>query len=452
MGWGIRGQFGHETGAMIAGVLVGLVLVFLFGRGANKTTAARAAALGAIAIGIGGSMTYGQTIGLTQNQVLIGHWEAWRWGMLGLGLKGAVWIGFAGLFFGMGLGGVRYSWRQMIGLMVAMGALYLVGVWLLNSPHDPANRVLPRIYFSASWRWQPDAGPELRPRPEVWGGLLFALLGAWIWAGWVRRDVLARRLALWGMAGGLGFPLGQCLQSWHAWNPDVFRTGAWSALAPHVNWWNAMETIFGAVMGACLGTGVWLNRKLIRLGSGDSAPAIKAPIEWLLVAVHVALLVLGEFSPLRWANALYDPGLAIAFLPLVAVASGRWWPFLLLLPITLVPIAGKMIRRLVYETPRIGELAGWWWYGVMPLLIASVAAVWLARAREMDGREFARRALLINAWIYFGLNFAFFDFPWPWAAWTTRTPSAIVFAGCVVGLTLAAVVTGRRNARPVPAL
>ena len=26
----------------------------------------------------------------------------------------------------------------------------------------------------------------------------------------------------------------------------------------------------------------------------------------------------------------------------------------------------------------------------MPLLIASVAAVWLARAREMDGREFAR--------------------------------------------------------------
>ena len=46
--------------------------------------------------------------GLTQNKALIGNWEAWRCGMLGLGLKGAVWIGFAGLFFGMGLGGVRY--------------------------------------------------------------------------------------------------------------------------------------------------------------------------------------------------------------------------------------------------------------------------------------------------------------------------------------------------------
>ena len=30
MGWGIRGQYGHETGAMIAGVLVSLVLGFLF--------------------------------------------------------------------------------------------------------------------------------------------------------------------------------------------------------------------------------------------------------------------------------------------------------------------------------------------------------------------------------------------------------------------------------------
>ena len=29
MGWGIRGQYGHEWGAMVPGVLVGFVLVFL---------------------------------------------------------------------------------------------------------------------------------------------------------------------------------------------------------------------------------------------------------------------------------------------------------------------------------------------------------------------------------------------------------------------------------------
>ena len=30
MGWGIRGQYGHQTGAMLDGLLVGLVLVMLF--------------------------------------------------------------------------------------------------------------------------------------------------------------------------------------------------------------------------------------------------------------------------------------------------------------------------------------------------------------------------------------------------------------------------------------
>ena len=30
MGWGIRGQYGHETGAMIAGVLVAFVLVLFY--------------------------------------------------------------------------------------------------------------------------------------------------------------------------------------------------------------------------------------------------------------------------------------------------------------------------------------------------------------------------------------------------------------------------------------
>ncbi|MBK7497358.1 MAG: hypothetical protein IPI28_18885 [Candidatus Omnitrophica bacterium] len=105
MGWGIRGQYGHETGAMIAGLLVSLTLVFLMAPPTIKSlSAARAAALATAAIGIGGTMTYGQTIGLTQNANFIGHWEAWRWGMIGLSIKGGIWISFAGAFLGIGLG------------------------------------------------------------------------------------------------------------------------------------------------------------------------------------------------------------------------------------------------------------------------------------------------------------------------------------------------------------
>lgn len=448
MGWGIRGQYGHETGAMIAGLLVSCVLVFLMCPHAALLPAARAVAFGTIAIGIGGSMTYGQTIGLTQHAALIGNWEAWGWGMLGLLIKGAVWIGFAGLFLGMGLGGVRYSWRQVLLVMAIVFSLYGLGWWLLNQPFDPANKILPRVYFSASWHWQPEAGPELKPRPEVWGGLLFALLGACVWAGWIRRDRLARNLALWGMLGGIGFPLGQCLQSFHAWNREMFQSGIWAQLPP-MNWWNWMETTFGAVMGACLGLGLWLNRRRIGPLDDVASSTFKLGLEWALVAVHVTMLIIGEFTEIRWANELYDPGIIIALIPLLAVAGGRWWPFLLVLPITLVPIAGKTIRNLVYEHHVIGAAAGWTLYGILPGLLTIATAVWFVSKLERgySGREFARYALLLNAWLYFGLNYAFFRFPWPWEKWTGRTPNAIAFTICVVGLTIACLALGGRGQR-----
>lgn len=447
MGWGIRGQYGHETGAMIAGLLVSLVLVFLFCPKAALLPAARAVAFGTIAIGLGGSMTYGQTIGLTQNPGLIGNWEAWRWGMLGLAVKGAIWIGFAGLFLGMGMGGVRYTWRGMVLVMAIVFALYGVGWWMLNSPFDPANRVLPRIYFSASWYWQPEAGPELKPRPEVWGGLLVALLGAWAWVSRVRRDRLARNLALWGMLGGLGFPLGQCLQSFHAWNPEVFKSGVWATLDPVMNWWNWMETTFGLVMGACLGLGLWFNRRHIAPMNEVVTSPIEPGIEWALAAVHVTMLVAGEFSDIRWANELYDPGIVIALIPIIAVAGGRWWPFLLVLPGTLLPVAGKTIRTLVHDAHAIDPAVGWVLYGVLPMLLTTAAAVWFARQTEggVSGRAFARRSLLLTAWLYFGLNLALFRFPWPWDAWTSRTPNALVYTVCLLWLTLACATIGRRQ-------
>lgn len=447
MGWGVRGQFGHETGAMIAGVLVALTLLLLFGRGGTIAEGTRAAALGAVALGIGGSMTYGQTIGLTQDRAFIGNWHAWLWGMVGLGLKGAIWSGFAGLFLGLGFGRSRLSWRAMLTLMAAIWALYLGGVWLLNSPHHPEARQLPLIYFSASWHWFPNAGAELKPRPEVWGGLLLALLGAWTWAGWWRRDLLVRRLTAWGMLGGLGFPLGQCLQSYHAWNPDEWAASTWAALAPRMNWWNWMETIFGLAIGACLGLGLWRNRDLITWRQTEPEPPrthLPEFVAWTLLGIHGVLLLLAEFSPLRWARVIYDPGLAIALIPLVAMAGHDRWPRWVLLPVTLLPIAGKVVRRLVYETPIIHPAAGWLLYGIIPFAVSLGVLVRLERRPPADAAAWARVALPVAAWIYFALNFAFFDFPWPWQPWTVRTPNAVAFAICVAGLTYAALRPRRR--------
>jgi hypothetical protein len=659
MGWGIRGQYGHETGAMIAGVLVSLVLVFLFCRGNTSIHVIRAAALGTIAMGIGGSMTYGQTVGLTHDGALIGNWESLRWGMLGLAIKGGVWIGFAGFFLGLGLGGKRYRPFEMFLLVLGMLTAVVVGWWLFNSPHDPENKRLPFLYFSDHWKWEP--GVEFKSRPEIWGGLWCALVTGILYASLARRDRLARNLALWGMLGGaLGFPLGQALQADHAWNkpqqgkvtvaydggepvtllelgsksptrydepvtlrlhgPDASEsrpesdgtpgsmvitwdhqghnswwwsidnieiadeqrtlfaenfdslklgpfvsaseTGGdgtdWTASPPegwsmtrggghgpkidhkiidelqtnsetiaefdgwtfvdpvswnatagqgrerfsrgtgviavadsdefndrsaarfnaslstppidlagirpetlvlrfdsgwrqknnllepitrHFNWWNIMETTFGTVMGAVLGLGLWLNRRRIVV---SSEPDVSPLPVWLiggLLGLHLFLLMSVEFSNTFWIDGVYDLGLMLGLIPLVACVRGRWWPYLQLLPLTLLPIAGKTLRMMVYGGGnRIDPSVGWLAYLILPMLLAATLAIWFARQARPSGEHpaFIRNALLFCTWIYFGLNFAFFGFPLPWEDWGGRTPNAVLFFIAAIGLTLTA--------------
>jgi len=389
-------------------------------------------------MGFGGSMTYGQTVGLTQDAPLIGNWAALRWGILGLAIKGGIWIGFAGAFLGMGLGGVSYRPREVFFLMLCLLGLCALGIWTLNEPFDPAHKVVPRIYFSDDWRWEP--GADLKPRREVWGGLLLALTGLIGYTRLRRHDLVASRLALWGVLGGaLGFPLGQSLQAFHAWNLEFFRGGWWANIDPLINWWNLMETTFGAVMGAALGLGLWLNRQRIATLRYELPPALTPTIECLLLAPHVALLVAVEFLSVYWVDVFYDFGLVMGLIPVVAVAGGRWWPYLLMLPVTVLPIAGKTLRQVAYKEHAISIVPGWVLYVVLPLAVTTAAAVLLARtsARPREAHTFLRPAMLLATWLYFGLNFAFFRFPWPWSAWTSRTPNAIVFALCAIGLTVA---------------
>jgi len=448
LGWGIRGQYGHETGAMIAGLLVSTALVFLLFRSAPVSTVIRAVAWATVGIGFGGAMTYGQTVGLTHDAALVGNGLALRWGMLGLAIKGGIWIGFFGLFLGMGLGGRRYRTYEITAVFAGMVWLFWLGTTLLNAPFDPANRILPRIYFSADWRWQPDAA--LKPRREVWGGLLFALVGAVSYVRWSRQDTLAGRLALWAVLGGaLGFPLGQSLQAFHAWNPSLFQSGALASIDPKINWWNFMETTFGAVFGAIVGWGVWRNRESVMKSLSEARPIPGEPQTdrgsypgWslLLLALHASLLSISEFGNVPGIGRYTDFPLILGLLPIVAAlldASAAW---LVALPITLLPIAGKTLRQLVYEQSAISPVPGWCLYFFLPLSIATVMA-WVCHrtSKVSKSAELPFRWLLAaSTLMYFGLNFAFFRFPWPWKEWTLRTPNALVFTLCTLVLLISA--------------
>ena len=451
MGWGIRGQYGHETGAMIAGVLVSLTLVFLLCPKASLLNTARAVAWGTVAMGFGGSMTYGQTVGLTHNADMVNNWEALRWGLLGLSIKGGLWIGFAGLFLGIGLGGIRYRCRELLLVMCGIVGMYFLGVYLLNSPFDRSNQMLPAIYFSASWYWQP--GEVIKPRPECWGGLLLALLALMAYVRLMRKDILANRLALWGFLGGaIGFPLGQCIQAFHAWNPALFIEGFGLQLQDLINWWNMMETTFGAVMGASLGLGLWLNRKRIKITAIPDAVSMPLPIEGILLIIHIGLLIAVEFMSFSIVDRVYDIGLIMGVIPVLAIAGARWWPYLVIFPITLLPICGKTVKQLVYQEAAITPVAGWWVYLIIPLLISTAIAIWFGSQtmKKQTGYNLTRFGLLLSTWTYFMLNFAFFRFPWPWDTWTSRTPNGIIFTICALGLTAAVMFGGNKEPNSIP--
>lgn len=441
VGWGIRGQYGHGTGAMIAGLLVSLTLAMLFCRRGSPLAVARAVAIGTVAMGFGGVMTYGQTIGLTQNPTLIGNGHALGWGLFGLAIKGAIWIGLFGVFLGMGLGGVRYRPVELGGCLLGLIGLMLLGQFLLNQPFDPVHRQLPAIYFSADWRWEPLA--ELKPRRELWGGLLFALTGAVLYAGVYRRDRLARQLAGWGaLGGGLGFSLGQCVQAFHAWNQSWFQHGFLGRIDPLINWWNAMEVTFGAIFAAVLGLGLWLNRK--RVAALDEPADIRLPfsVELVLLAVHIVLLGLWQFGSIPALDAVGDLALPMALIPMIAVAGGRHWPYWMILPVTAFPIAGKTLLAATGSDLSTSDVMTWIGCVVAPLVVTAAAAMrWagsVGSTRPGDGSVFAARTLILSTWLYLALNQVIFGVPWPWSAWNHRATSAFVFLAGAIGLTLAA--------------
>ena len=319
-------------------------------------------------------------------------------------------------------------------LMLGMLMAVVFGWWLFNTPHDPDNQRLPFFYFSDHWQWEP--GVELKHRPEIWGGLLTALVSGIVYVALAKRDRLARNLALWGMLGGaLGFPLGQALQASNAWNPGMYNESFIGFFTKYFNWWNMMETTFGAVMGAVLGLGLWLNRRRIGVSSEPDVSPLPGWLVGLLLAVHVMLIGLVEFSKIHWIDGVYDLGVMMGLIPLVLCVQGRWGPYLMLLPITLLPIAGKTLRALV--DPALYSVT-WLAYLILPMLLATTIAVWFARQAKPEGEHplFVRCALLFCVWIFHDLNFAFFDFPWPWKDWGGRHPNALIFFISMLGITL----------------
>lgn len=246
LGWGLRGYIGGgPLGAMIPGALVALALCLLLKR--ENDDAAIIAALGAVGVGFGGQMTYGQTIGLAIDPATR------AWGLTGLTLKGAIWGLLGGAVIGIALTRRLYSNARIVAGFGAMIAATWIGWKLLNEPK--------LIYFSNRLD---------RPRPEIWFGLM---VGAIALLAVMRSSIPTRFAAYCTLGGGFGFGMGGYIQVLGRTQADI----EW------IGWWKVMEFFFGFFFGVALGYGAWKHRNEL---TGTADPAEAKPVS---MAIHLAL-------------------------------------------------------------------------------------------------------------------------------------------------------------------
>ncbi|GAB4000621.1 hypothetical protein GCM10028807_54170 [Spirosoma daeguense] len=220
VGWGIRGNYGHEYGAAFAGCLAAIVVALVSGRSDWRERVLYFAFFGAIGWGFGGSISYMQVIAYTQSGQGLTQW----YGYVGLFYIGFLWAALGGA--GTALAAVAER-NQLVKLFKPILVLFVVwfiqdlvedsiAEWLQSgigfdatwSRHKNPLYWLDADYMAALWALLAMAIYDLYNRAEKNGLLLpvFAVAGAL--AGWGIQALLNvagldTKLATW-----LTYPLG----------------------------------------------------------------------------------------------------------------------------------------------------------------------------------------------------------------------------------------------------
>ncbi|MDB5243008.1 MAG: hypothetical protein JWP57_3633, partial [Spirosoma sp.] len=220
IGWGIRGNFGHEYGAAFAGCLTAIVVALLSGRSDWQQRVLYFAFFGAIGWGFGASVSYMQVLSYTQS----GHSATQLYGYAMLFYLGFLWAGLGGA--GTALAAVAERERLV---QLVSPVLFVFGIWFLQDlfedfiahalqsgikiDHDASRHKSPLYWFDADYLAATSALLAMgiydlldQKSRKAWWLPIFGTLGAL--AGWLVQ-LLLRTLGLdQPLASLLTYPLG----------------------------------------------------------------------------------------------------------------------------------------------------------------------------------------------------------------------------------------------------
>jgi hypothetical protein len=216
LGWGIRGDFGHLVGAMYPGAALGLALAYVSGQRSLFLWMPILAALSGLAIGSGGTMSYGILHGYAQSDTFVNY----AYGFLTLFLQGSAWGTFGGALIGLMLERRPMRNGEWLGLI---GSVLFAG-WI------------------ASFLVVDVLGFQINP-PRNNSSIAFmgAALGQLIWLACNYKPSGLRGAVLGYVGFGLGMAAGRLLG-----NIANVLQGEYGFT---INHWNVMETSCGFIGG-----------------------------------------------------------------------------------------------------------------------------------------------------------------------------------------------------------
>ncbi len=303
IGWGIRGNYGHELGAAFPGALAAIAACLVSARSDWQQRVAHFALFGGLGWTFGGSISYMMVIGYTHS----GQLETEVFGFAGLFLIGFLWgsFGGAGTVVPAVLDRARlYQWYRALPALVVVWLVLYAGLPALIDRLQTAEGAMRRQESSLYWfdaDWLSALTVLLAAvvydlvRRRFAGVLELGLattLGAGL--GWAAQQLIERAGLAPSLTGLLvrpqgdleNFPAEKLVTNW----PNFFSTHP-----EHVGW----------LCGLALGLAVYLGRKhrpegLIRLASYLSGG-------WLLAFLVLPVLAGVRLTPPRsddWAGIL----------------------------------------------------------------------------------------------------------------------------------------------------